>query len=797
MVSECSGRTNKRMSREARERVGVFALASGRPGFSAIKLNTGTKQSTGAKRVFGDENQNPAQPEAKEVKRPGEYSKSKRVIGEYFADQAFEAAQAMTKPEGRGPAFDQMIAGFNSRAAELGHGKYHEEAKKLYNQERMAELNRFWVARINGFFDGLTKSDADRDVRMVLMSTLYCGDDLEKEFSAAELENLTGMDAKKIRGIRAIRRQQKLDYLRHAQARKGRPLPQFVIDAIVDAWMHDDESRASSQMKDVKRTYSREGRGNHGVLVAVEGARYYMTSKEDMYNHFLEKHAYWNKRSNQYDKDVGIHVGYTTFCKYAPDCIKGKWKERNLCACEKHVTMQSAMGAWTKHSNANHGKNCKCGAECAGCSKYREPDGTCGMWKAIHSTDWIKHFHCPVSAETDGRDNGLREGGGMGGGMEEGEGEDEWRGRDLEDLDISERLVEDEDGVPRTERVHRILKMACVEGFCPEESCGIHNNWVQCDRDKNSTEILNWFKFEMVEQTVTRRVNGETDGRAAKKVKRPEQVQMRSTPAELRDEILKMWDKFTVHCFTAWSQADTIKDREKNLREGDVLVHGDWAENYENSSYVQLQSQYFHKRSHILMPMIVRYRLNGELEKRVFFFLGDSSIKRGERALVYALRKILETLRVEVGVEVRNLYMCSDNCAVQFKSRYVINQINGLLMGDPDLQAFEFHYMGEQHGKGEVDGQGAKCKCVLREMQRIPENQHILETHQLVAYLNQNWQGGKTSSRESARARAENVTRHFFLLPPDVESGRRAEVRRCLASRRRIGGDWTSPTLAF
>eukprot|EP00899_Mesostigma_viride_P011177 jgi/Mesvir1/2005/Mv26047-RA.1 len=778
------------MSREARERVFLSPTSSSLRGGFANRLNAhnlsiGTPTPLAAdlknssKRNFGNENRSTSPAFRKPAKRPGQYAEKKSVVGTHLADEAYNVVHHMRNESTKRASFEEIVDGFNKRADELKAEHFDIPVAKLFDEQRLAQLSRSWVARLIALFDDLSKSDHDRDVKIILVSTLFCGDDIEKEFSAAELERMTGVPAKTILKVRAIRKQQKMEFLTRALARKKRKLPQFVIESIAQAWTDEENSRASPQERDTIKTHERVG--NRAILVGVQGAYFYLTSKEDIYLKFLAEHTYWDKKSPQYEKDVGIHVGYTTFCKYAPKTVKGKWKERNVCACETHTVMQSKVAAWTRYCKAKHGKNCKCGDECEGCLRARLPDGTCGMFESLHTTEWVKHFHCRV-AEADG---GSELGGGANSARnEEEEGdnnvtEDEWQGQDLDDLEINERIVEDEEGVPRVGdpsmeegSVFRILKRACMENSCPESRCGI-KDWVLCDRDKNSTELLNWFRYVKKEVVVSRPAGEDaTDRRVPEKVKRPVQETMRSTPAQLRLAIIESWEDFTNHCFTSWWQSATIKDRERNMTEGDVLVHGDWAENYENNNYVQLQSQYFHKTSFVLMPMIVRYLHNGAMAKRTFFFLGEAKMKRGERALVYALRTIMETLR-GLGVGVKRMFMCSDNCSSQFKSKYVVNAVFRLLMQDPDLESFEYHYLGEQHGKGEVDGQGAKFKCIVRNMQCIPENQGIVTGRQIVKYMRDSWEGGKTTSRESARARAEGVHRHFFHFPEDLDSGAR------------------------
>lgn len=243
------------------------------------------------------------------------------------------------------------------------------------------------------------------------------------------------------------------------------------------------------------------------------------------------------------------------------------------------------------------------------------------------------------------------------------------------------------------------------------------------------------------------------------------QVPKADTPAKIREFIVYRFKAFLRHCFTAWWQAAASKECLDKIQPGDLVGHTDYAENYTGFSYTQLQSQYFWPLNYVLMPFIVRFldRATGKLVKRVFFFMGDGDTPRNSVSLGFAVRTIIDKLRAE-GVPIRRFIGWSDNCVSQFKCQYVVGELAQILRDDPELEAFEWNFFGEQHGKGEVDGAGGVIKSTLRRMQTMPENQHINTVSQFLEYLEADWATGKTSSRAVAAARSEEVNRVFVAF---------------------------------
>eukprot|EP00974_Lingulodinium_polyedra_P046283 4435401-Lingulodinium_polyedra.AAC.1 len=68
------------------------------------------------------------------------------------------------------------------------------------------------------------------------------------------------------------------------------------------------------------------------------------------------------------------------------------------------------------------------------------------------------------------------------------------------------------------------------------------------------------------------------------------QVDVKSTPTELKEAIVDKWPDFIQHCFNAWWQADASKECLSRMRVGDLVCHTDYAENYQSYTYHNLQA---------------------------------------------------------------------------------------------------------------------------------------------------------------------------------------------------------------
>eukprot|EP00899_Mesostigma_viride_P020456 jgi/Mesvir1/28411/Mv25878-RA.1 len=452
-----------------------------------------------------------------------------------------------------------------------------------------------------------------------------------------------------------------------------------------------------------------------------------------------------------------VHVGYTTFCKHMPACVKGRWKMRNLCACQHHTTMQSMVGGLAKFRATFHAR-CECGPECHACDHGSQLDvgssvPTCSIFKATHTTEWVNKFTCEVE--------GMREGGGSRSSVGSSRPQVQPFQGELEDLPMHGRVLDDEEGVPDHDLgeelgVCSIRRKACVLGTCRAPKCGIRN-FMLCEREEASNHLISWTRYEMQDVPPGAVLGPEDDCDEIAKAggQRLTQVDVKSTPTELKEAIVDKWPDFIQHCFNAWWQADASKECLSRMRVGDLVCHTDYAENYQSYTYHNLQAQYWHPVTFVLMPWIVRYLdpASGKVVRREFHFIGQGGMKRDGRALRFAILKILATLRSE-GVEVKRFIGWSDNCSMQFKSRNVIAEVARLLTEDPHLESFEWNYFGEQHGKGEVDGAGGTVKCMLRRWHIREENQDKQTAAQLVENLASGAVGGTTTTR-----------RNFFEFP--------------------------------
>jgi hypothetical protein len=103
--------------------------------------------------------------------------------------------------------------------------------------------------------------------------------------------------------------------------------------------------------------------------------------------------------------------------------------------------------------------------------------------------------------------------------------------------------------------------------------CGVERKLLFCplEVDPESEDILSWRRFQKVE------IGKDDDG---KPIKRVYEVHVDTSPVELVLYLKPILQKFVTHNYVARWQDEQAKMALKSLREGVILSHIDFSENY-------------------------------------------------------------------------------------------------------------------------------------------------------------------------------------------------------------------------
>ena len=238
----------------------------------------------------------------------------------------------------------------------------------------------------------------------------------------------------------------------------------------------------------------------------------------------------------------------------------------------------------------------------------------------------------------------------------------------------------------------------CVERQC--STCNSHSllkpmftDWLQSD-DNIKISYMNWTR-------VSELVNGKT----ISKIRKVEKTKSR---ADIFTDLLEMFVNYPSHLKNAVSQLKSYKKCKMSLRDDEVLVVVDFAENYVCKQYAEAQSAYYSRNSVTLHPMVAIFSQDSDI-------IRDSVVVISEdlRHDSSAVKVFIQTLAYYIQTKhphINHLIIWSDGCSSQYKSRQPMNNIAKAFCTDFKVT---WNFFGSRHGKGEADGESAVVKNYL------------------------------------------------------------------------------------
>ena len=218
-------------------------------------------------------------------------------------------------------------------------------------------------------------------------------------------------------------------------------------------------------------------------------------------------------------------------------------------------------------------------------------------------------------------------------------------------------------------------------------------------------------------------------------------VQKVACEMELNDVQTTLSDKMKelkTHLHTHWEQHKTYNKLKNELEPNEMIVHVDFAENYENKQQSEVQSAYFGHTSFSLFTACCYTRSRGELEKHKFVVTTEA--KDHSRFAAHCLiKRVVEAVRERVNLSSDaqlKVHLWSDGCASQFRSKFVFR----LTTLFPSNWQVHRYYNERHHGKGPMDGLGGCVKnYVFRAV--LSEKVVISTPKEFADYANANIRG--------------------------------------------------------
>lgn len=190
-----------------------------------------------------------------------------------------------------------------------------------------------------------------------------------------------------------------------------------------------------------------------------------------------------------------------------------------------------------------------------------------------------------------------------------------------------------------------------------------------------------------------------------------------------------------IHDFIAKQQSSFMNNIKENLKDTEVLVICDFAENYSFILQDEAQSYHWTSGQATVHPFVIYYKR--EKTEHVSFVVISECLEHNTIALYCFQKKLIDFMKSRFGNRIKKIYYFSDGSAAQYKNRKNFTNLCNH-KDDFDIDA-EWHFSATAHGKGPCDGVGGTVKrlAARASLQRTYENQ-IQTPFQLYEWAIQN-----------------------------------------------------------
>ena len=191
---------------------------------------------------------------------------------------------------------------------------------------------------------------------------------------------------------------------------------------------------------------------------------------------------------------------------------------------------------------------------------------------------------------------------------------------------------------------------------------------------------------------------------------------------------------FVTHNFKARWQDEQCQLMMKNIPEGVLVSHIDYAENYTFAIQNEVQSMYYFSTSVTILVHITMWREGAEFMKETHYYISDD--KAHDSAFVQHYLMLHWDWVVDFGLTIDEHWVYSDGCSSQFKcatAMYFVGRYPSLTGGC----LMRWNFFESSHGKGEWDGAGAGAvaKRTLRTEQIRNPLRPLQNVEHVVQYL--------------------------------------------------------------
>lgn len=227
-----------------------------------------------------------------------------------------------------------------------------------------------------------------------------------------------------------------------------------------------------------------------------------------------------------------------------------------------------------------------------------------------------------------------------------------------------------------------ITNEACMSGSC--DKCP-KNFWNSFDTTNLVAKQISWNQWSYINN-------------------RPEIITKTTTCEEALNELKNMTDKFRLHCYIKQVQSNHFETTRKNLQKNEAVIQIDFAENYALIHQDEIQSAHWSHKQVTIFTCCIWF---DDETKSVAIISNDTS--HTKQAVWTFLKNIMDYIQAIRRNSIATFYIFSDNCAAQFKNKYILSSLHEL-KDRANAKQLQWNFFAASHGKGAVDGIGGTIK---------------------------------------------------------------------------------------
>ncbi|XP_065679428.1 uncharacterized protein LOC136081787 isoform X1 [Hydra vulgaris] len=196
--------------------------------------------------------------------------------------------------------------------------------------------------------------------------------------------------------------------------------------------------------------------------------------------------------------------------------------------------------------------------------------------------------------------------------------------------------------------------------------------------------------------------------------------------------LVSCFEKLQAHSFIAHSQSQYLNQLKQNMDQSNIIIIGDFAENYTFVVQDEIQSYHWNTQQCSLHPLVIYYKDDKGVLKHISYCFISDDITHDVTYVYKIFQLIIPILKTKFS-NLSKLHLFTDGCAGQYKnckSFYNLCQLES----EFSLK-FEWNFFATSHGKSPCDGIGGTVKrLTAQESLKRPYRNQILTSEAMYEF---------------------------------------------------------------